>query len=62
MLARRSLSGVNMLRFFLFGGIVAIAVLILLWDSPTLRAQVAKGAAIAYLALLAVLLFLGLAM
>lgn len=51
-----------MLRFFLFGGFVAIAVLILLWDSANLRAQVAKGAAIAYLALLAVLLFLGLAM
>ena len=55
-------SGADMLRVFLFGALVAITVLILLWDSQSTRARVAKGASLAYIVLVAVLLLLGIAL
>lgn len=51
-----------MLRVFLFGALVALTVLILLWDSQSTRARLAKATSLAYLLLVAVLLFLGLAL
>ena len=49
-----------MSRLIFFGGVVALVVLILLWDRTTLGAKVAKAASVTYIALAIILLIVGL--
>ena len=49
-----------MARLVFFGGVLALIVLILVWDDETMGARVAKGASIAYLVIALALLIVGL--
>jgi uncharacterized membrane protein len=49
-----------MARLVFFGGVLALIVLILVWDDNSMGARVAKGASIAYLVIALVLLVVGL--
>jgi uncharacterized membrane protein len=49
-----------MSRLVFFGGVVALIVLILVWDRGTVGARVAKAASITYIALAVVLLIVSL--
>jgi uncharacterized membrane protein len=49
-----------MTRLIFFGGVVALIVLILVWDRGTIGAKVAKAASITYIGLAIVLLIVSL--
>ena len=49
-----------MSRLIFFGGVVALVVLILVWDRTTIRARVAKAASVTYIVLAVILLIVGL--
>jgi uncharacterized membrane protein len=49
-----------MTRLVFFGGVVALIVLILVWDQSTIGARVAKAASITYIGLAIVLLIVSL--
>lgn len=49
-----------MSRLIFFGGVVALVVLILMWDRKTVGAKVAKAASVTYIALAIILLIVGL--
>ena len=49
-----------MSRLIFVGGVVALVLLILLWDRTTIGAKVAKAASITYIALAIILLIVGL--
>jgi uncharacterized membrane protein len=49
-----------MARLVFFGGVVALIVLILIWDSETMGARVAKAASITYIVIAVILLIVGL--
>ena len=49
-----------MTRLVFFGGVVALIVLILLWDKGTMGARVAKAASITYIVVALILLIVGL--
>jgi uncharacterized membrane protein len=49
-----------MARLVFFGGVVALIVLILIWDRTTIGARVAKAASATYIALAIILLIIGL--
>ena len=49
-----------MSRLIFFGGVVALIVLILVWDKGTIGAKVAKAASITYIGLAIVLLIVSL--
>jgi uncharacterized membrane protein len=49
-----------MARLVFFGGVVALIVLILVWDQPTIGARVAKAASITYIGVAIVLLIVSL--
>jgi uncharacterized membrane protein len=49
-----------MTRLVFFGGVVALIVLILVWDQGTIGARVAKAASITYIGLAIVLLIVSL--
>jgi uncharacterized membrane protein len=50
----------SMARLVFFGGVVALIVLILIWDRTTIGARVAKAASATYIALAIILLIIGL--
>jgi hypothetical protein len=49
-----------MSRLVFFGGVVALIVLILIWDRTTMGARVAKAASVTYIVLAVILLIVGL--
>jgi uncharacterized membrane protein len=49
-----------MTRLVFFGGVVALIVLILVWDQGTIGARVAKAASITYIGLAIILLIISL--
>jgi uncharacterized membrane protein len=50
----------SMSRLIFFGGVVALVVLILIWDRTTIGARVAKAASITYMVVAVILLIVGL--
>jgi uncharacterized membrane protein len=49
-----------MTRLVFFGGVVALIVLILMWDKETMGARVARAASITYIVIAIILLIVGL--
>ena len=49
-----------MARLVFFGGVVALVILILIWEQTSIGARVAKAASITYLVVAVVLLIVGL--
>ena len=49
-----------MSRLVFFGAVVALVVLILMWDRTTVRARVAKAVSVTYIVLAVALLIVGL--